>query len=196
MRARDLAVELAHAVVVVGGADREHGHRERRRPVARVDAAEREELRLGDAERGAVRLEVAAHEARVERVVARGHGRVRREDVAGAVAPRRRRRTDAPRSRMTRPMRSTARNAEWPSFMWQTVGERPTASSAWMPADAEHDLLADAELLVAAVEGPGDGPVARRVLLEVRVEQKQRHAADLHLPELREDDAVRVLHVG
>ena len=83
--ARDLAVQLAHAVVVVRRVDREHGHRERRALVVRVDAPEAEQLALGDAERRAVRLEVLAHEVGREGVVAGGDRRVRREDVAGAV---------------------------------------------------------------------------------------------------------------
>ena len=79
--------------------------------------------------------------------------------------------------------------------MWQTVGERPSGLERVHAADAEHDLLADAELLVAAVERAGDRAVVGRVLREVRVEQEERHAADLHLPELRVDDAVRVRDV-
>ena len=72
--------------------------------------------------------------------------------------------------------------------MWQTVGERPERLERVDAADAEHDLLADAELLVAAVERAGDRAVGRGVLLEVRVEQEERDAADLHPPELRADD--------
>ncbi len=62
-------------------------------------------------------------------------------------------------------------------------------------ADAEHDLLAHAELLVASVERSRDRAVGGVVLLEVRVEKEERDAADLHLPQLRVHGAVRVLHV-
>ena len=49
-------------------------------------------------------------------------------------------------------------------------------------ADAEQHLLAQAVVLVAAVEPVGDHPLGRRVLLDVAVEQQQRDAADLGPP--------------
>ena len=50
-------------------------------------------------------------------------------------------------------------------------------------ADAEDDLLLDAHLDVAAVEVLGDVAVGPVVLGEVRVEQVQRHATDIALPD-------------
>ena len=64
---------------------------------------------------------------------------------------------------MTR-MRSRERKAEWPSFMWQTVGRKPTARSARHAADAKKEFLPDAHVLVAAVEAGGDFAVFGAVL--------------------------------
>jgi hypothetical protein len=50
-------------------------------------------------------------------------------------------------------------------------------------ADADQDLLADAVVLVAAVEPVGDAAQVRVVLLDVGVEQQQRHAPDRRAPD-------------
>ena len=50
------------------------------------------------------------------------------------------------------------------------------------PTDAEHDLLAQPMVLVAAVEPVGDGDAVGRVALDVGVEQVQRDAADVGPP--------------
>ena len=50
-------------------------------------------------------------------------------------------------------------------------------------ADAEQDLLAQPVLAVAAVEPVRDRPLGRRVLGHVGVEQVERHAADVDLPD-------------
>ena len=52
-------------------------------------------------------------------------------------------------------------------------------------ADADEDLLADAVLRVAAVEAVGDLAQVGVVLLDVGVEQQQRHAADRRHPHPR-----------
>ena len=64
-----------------------------------------------------------------------------------------------------RRIRSSARKAEWPSFMWKTVGLRPSACKRAHAADAEHDLLPDARVDVAAVERIGDVAVLRQHVL-------------------------------
>ena len=51
-------------------------------------------------------------------------------------------------------------------------------------ADAEQDLLAEPVLGVAAVEPVGDAAHLVRVLLDVGVEEVERHPADLGLPQL------------
>ena len=58
-------------------------------------------------------------------------------------------------------------------------------------ADAQDDLLADARVLIAAVQPRGQVAIGRRVLRHVAVEQHQRHAADLDLPEAGVQRATR-----
>ena len=58
-------------------------------------------------------------------------------------------------------------------------------------ADAEHELLVEAHLAAADVQDVGDRAVLLRVLGHVRVEQQDRHAADLGEP-----DGDRELAVG
>src|SRR5207247_3252388 len=55
-------------------------------------------------------------------------------------------------------------------------------------ADAKDDLLADAHVVVAAVEPAGDRPVLGAVLRDVGVEQVQRHPADLDAPDARSEE--------
>ena len=57
--------------------------------------------------------------------------------------------------------------------------ERPQRPHA---TDAEHDLLAQPVVRVAAVEPVGDGDAVGRVALEVGVEQVQRDLADVGAP--------------
>ena len=52
------------------------------------------------------------------------------------------------------------------------------------PADAEHDLLAQPVVLVAAVEAVGDGDAVGGVALDVGVEQVQRDAPDVGAPDV------------
>ena len=62
--------------------------------------------------------------------------------------------------------------------------ERPQHAHA---ADAEHDLLAQAVLGVAAVQPVGDVGALGAVALDGGVEQVQLHPADLHLPRAHGD---------
>ncbi len=54
-------------------------------------------------------------------------------------------------------------------------------------ADAQQDLLLEPVLGVAAVEPVGDGAQLGRVLVDVGVEQVQRHAADVGAPHLGDE---------
>src|SRR5699024_11445305 len=56
--------------------------------------------------------------------------------------------------------------------------------------DAQHDLLDDAVLLVAAVEAVGDLAGVLVVALDIGVQQQQRHTPDLDLPDRDGDLAV------
>ena len=65
----------------------------------------------------------------------------------------------------------------------QTAGveaERPDGAHA---ADAQDELLVEAHLAAADVQDVGDRPVGVGVLGDVRVEQEDRHAADLGDPD-------------
>ena len=59
------------------------------------------------------------------------------------------------------------------------------------PADAQHHLLRDAHLLVAAVQPGRQLPIGGRVLLDVGVHQVERDAAHLDAPHLGVDRAPR-----
>src|SRR5579875_3952332 len=58
-------------------------------------------------------------------------------------------------------------------------------------ADAQHHLLADAHVIVAAVEPGRDGAVFRCVLRDVGVQQIQRYPPDLDAPDADVDLAAR-----
>ena len=63
------------------------------------------------------------------------------------------------------------------------AGEPAVRAHRPHPADAEQHLLEQPVLAAAAVEPVGDVAFAGVVLLDVRVEQQQRYAADLGLPD-------------
>ena len=110
-----------------------------RRPSARNSSRESPRLR-------AVVAEVAVHQRPAGSVVAGRHRRVRGEDQPGRGQLARLGERQTPCASISRRMRSSARNAEWPSFMWQTVGLDPQRFQRPEAADAEHDLLPDAHL--------------------------------------------------
>ena len=173
-------MQLAHAVEAIGRADGEDGHREGRRLVVHVDPAEAEQVGVGEAERRAVRLEVAPHEVRVEGVVPGRDGGVRGEDVGGAVRLGGHGEGSAALAHdAADPLERQERRV---ALVHVADGRRqPDGLEGVDPPDAEHDLLTNPELLVPAVERTRDGAIGRRVLGEVRVEQEQRDPPDLHL---------------
>ena len=67
---------------------------------------------------------------------------------------------DSPAATCSR-TRSSPRNPAWPSLVWNTVGLEAERAQGADAADAEHDLLAQAVVLVAAVEAVGDGDAVR-----------------------------------
>ena len=79
-------------------------------------------------------------------------------------------------------MRSRPRKPAWPSLVWKTWASMPSAVERPHAADAEQDLLAEPVLDVAAVEPVGDRAELGRVLLDVGVEEVERHAADVGPP--------------
>ncbi len=176
--ARDARVQARHGVLVRREAHREDRHREELARLVAHLAAELEELVERDAELVDVPAEVLPQELRREHVDARGHGRVGREDVAGR--------------------RDLARLGEGEVLLLHETPDPLERDEGGVPlvdvpdrrgpaellegaqaADAEHDLLLEPHLEAAAVEARGDLAVGRLVLGQVRVEQEQRHAADL-----------------
>ena len=90
-------------------------------------------------------------------------------------------------STIARRMRSRPRKPAWPSLVWNTSASMPSASSARTPPMPEEELLLQAVLDIAAVESIGDRPQLRRVLVDVGVEQVERHTADIGAPHLRNE---------
>ncbi len=64
------------------------------------------------------------------------------------------------------------------------AGQRAVGPHGPHAADAQQHLLAQPVVLAAAVEPVGDPALGRGVLLDVAVEQQQRHPADLHAPDV------------
>jgi hypothetical protein len=62
-------------------------------------------------------------------------------------------------------------------------------------ADAQHNLLANAHLRIAAVQRLRNRPVKRRVVRQIRVQQVQRRTADHHLPDLSCHRSTRKLDI-
>ena len=61
-------------------------------------------------------------------------------------------------------------------------------------AYAQDDLLRDACIEVAAIDAGREVPVVGRILLHVAVEQDERDAADLNLPQPRIEGTARQFH--
>ncbi len=80
---------------------------------------------------------------------------------------------ESPRSSTSARARSRPRKAACPSFMWKTVGLEPELAQRPHAADAEHELLADPVLTVAAVQHVG----------HLGLEQVEAHAADVRAPD-------------
>ena len=118
----------------------------------------------------------------VEMVMARGNRRVRREDRVGRDRLERRWESRGLACTSAR-MRSSTRNAAWPSFMCQTVGLDAERRERAHAAHAEHDLLLDARVAIAAVEAVRDGAVALGVFRHVGIEQVERYVPDLRVPD-------------
>ena len=91
-----------------------------------------------------------------------GDRRVRGEDGLRGDAPRAPRRTSMPSSSIRWRISSSAAKALCPSFRCRTPGEMPSARQRPHAADAQQQLLADADAVVAAVEPGGQLAVFRR----------------------------------
>src|SRR4029079_15669958 len=138
--------------------------------------AEGEEPAAMLAERPPRAGQVLFDEVERERIVARGHRSVRREDRR--LADLGERLVEAPSAidLLADPLQDDDPGVALVEVIHGRI--RSERSKGAHAADAEHDLLLDAHLAVAAIEPGGELPVPRRVFLEVRVEQIELRAAE------------------
>ena len=97
-------------------------------------------------------------------------------------------------------IRSRPRKPAWPSLVWNTSGAGAPVIGAVRAdgpyaADAEQHLLGEPVVAAAAVQPVGDLALVAAVLLDVGVEQQQRHPADLGHPDLGEQRATGQRHL-
>ena len=153
-------------------------------PCAVVVAAEREELVAVAVHRSPAAGEVLLDQMERKRVVAGRHRRVRREDGR---APHFGERVFPGLARREEVAHALQHDERRVAFVQVPHGrlqaERAQREHA---AEAEHDFLLQARVLAAAVQPRGQLAIPRLVLLEVRVEQQQAHAPELHFPHLHE----------
>ena len=121
-------------------------------------------------------------------VVARRDRRVGGED--GARADGLERVVGEPVALDSRRASSSAANAAWPSLRCTTPGSIAERVQRAHAADAEQQVLGQAQVAVADVQARGDPAVGDVVLRAVGVEQQQRDAADVDAPDLRDEVAV------
>ena len=186
---RDVAVDAAHAVDETRAARGERRHVE---VVALGRAAEREQLLAIDAQLLAEAHEVAVHLLRREMVVARGHRRVRREDRVRRHGLERAFQVEALAHQRAHALEHEERRV--PLVDVPRGGLDAHRRQRARAAHAEHDLLLDARVAVAAVEAMRGGAVLGAVGLEVGVEEVELHAPDPRVPHLRVHVVVAEFH--
>ena len=62
-------------------------------------------------------------------------------------------------------------------------------------ADAQNDLLLQAAFQIAVVQARGEFPIGRRIALDIGIDQEQRHAAHLDVPQARVHHPIGHLHL-
>ncbi len=131
----------------------------------------------------------------IEKVDAGGHRRVRREDVVDACGFERLLESQL----LTLDEESNALDGEKGRVPLVHVEDGGLVAKGFErahAADAEHDFLPDARVVVAAVELARDGAVFLALVERgVGVEQQQLDAADLHHPDANGDRAGRQVDV-
>ena len=173
-------MQLRDAVRVLRRAERER--REPEALVARLDLAEREEVLPRQSAALDESFEIAPHELRVEHLVAGRHRRVCREHG------RRAQPLERFGGRQLLLLDELAHPFELEKGRVSLVqvedrGVEAEATQHAHAADAEHELLAQPVLAVAAVEDVRDVARPRGIALDLRVEEIERDAADPHAPD-------------
>ena len=166
-----------------GEAQREHGQAELLVRVLRVLAAERDELVPAHADALDVGAQAPVEQLHVEPLVPGGHRRVRGEDVR---RPDHLARLGAGELVALHDLPQPLDGQERAVPLVHVADARLDAHHRQRAhaADAEEDLLAQAHVAVARIEARGDRALLRLVLRHVRIQQEQRHAADLHAPDV------------
>jgi hypothetical protein len=175
----DVAMDAADGVRRAGCPDGERGHVEHR-AAAVVVVAEREKPVAVGAERSPCARKMFLDEVERERIVAGGHGRVRREHRRAPHFFQRALERVARFQALTDPLKDDEGGVplvEMPDH--RIDAERAKRTHA---ADAENDLLLDSRFAVAAVQPRGQLAIPRRVLLEVGVEEEQPRVPQAHAP--------------
>ena len=190
---RGAAVHLADAVDVAREAHREVGHVEDAAAVFAVLAPQREEAVPRQADPLLGVAEVGPDQVLAEAVVTRRHRRVRREQRGlRDVGPRRLEGQPLAAHEQRRALERQERRVP----LVHVVARRTQVHGAQQAhaAAAQHDLLLDPHLALAAVEVARDRAVLFAVLRHVGVEQVERHAADARAPRAQHDLATRHRH--
>ncbi len=183
---RDAPVDPAHAVDRAGAVQGEPRHVE---AVALAIAAELEQRLLVHTEILDEPLEMLDEKLGCEDVVAGRDGRMSREHgIRGDSFEGR-----PERQTRDRQLAHALEDHERGMALVDVPDGRREAECAQRAhaADAEHGFLLQAQLAAAAVEHVRDVPVRLGVLLNVRVEQQNGHAADARAPDARHDRAAR-----
>ena len=183
--ARDLAVAAGHAVGGAAGSQRELGDAERLGLLVGVRAAEADDLGGRDAERARDVAERVLDLVRRVGVVAGRDRRVGGEDRAPAGDLQRGRQRAVAAVLAPRELERHERRVALVEV--HDAGLDPHRLERADAADAEQQVLREPRVLVADVEAAGDPARGLGVLRPVRVEQVQRHAADVRAPDLAHD---------
>ena len=156
--------------------------------VGRIDAPERQKRLLRESERVPQRSEVLLDELRREPIVPGRHRRVRGEDDLRRHAAHRFVRADALDIHPP-PHQLERRKGAVSLVQMHDAGRDVERGQRAHAADAEQQLLADPDALIAAVEPGGQLAVLGAVAVDVRVEQQERVASDGDPPDARDDPA-------
>ena len=190
--ARHMAVQLAHPVVALGEPQGQGGHRKRWPPLLLLER-DVHKLVAGEVQLGPVAPEELLHHRQREGVVAGRHRRVGRKDalllhVAHGLVE-----GHALGHQLTAELQhEEGRVALVHVPDIRLVAKAPQGAHT---ADAQHQLLRDAHLLVAAVEPRRELAILGAIRVDVGVHQEERHAANLELVDLGVDRAAGQLHL-
>ena len=179
---RDVAVQVAHGVGPPRELQPQHGHAERLVVVLRLDAAQAHQLFEGDAQLVAQGTKVLLDQVAIETVVAGRHGRVRGEDRA----MRHFAETDfEAHAVFLHPLADRLQRGKGAVAFVEVIDARRDAQGRQGAdaAHARHELLPDADAVVAAVQPSGELAVLGAVAGHVAIEQVQLHPPHAHQPD-------------